>query len=301
MAHGIFEELRSKDLILRICPHGARPLRTRGNRPPRALIAFREKPPSFAVRRIVHERPARLQESRAVVRDGIRIGKAVTRNLERLAGLLDAPGFLQRLREAPVPVLVEGKNLHGLPIARDRLVPFLLVPELLAEERPRVVVARIDRDGLAQMRHGLVTAALALRVPGHVVMSLRRARDLHDHVGIERDVVLPDAIAYDRRGRIRDDDREKERLAPGPRRLRNLAHGGGEETHRETEEAGGRKGRAPLGKDRPDHEWYVRGGKERAREKAQPERGERPSLPQREREYGGQKGAGGTHPCRRLP
>src|SRR5664279_670905 len=47
MAHGIFEELRSKDLILRICPHGARPLRTRGNRPPRALIAFREKPPSF--------------------------------------------------------------------------------------------------------------------------------------------------------------------------------------------------------------------------------------------------------------
>src|ERR1035438_7793192 len=194
MAHGIFEELRSKDLILRICAHGARPLRTRGNRPPRALIAFREKPPSFAVRRIVHERPARLvpgfllapelpehtcmrearrdgavavldrvvpcvlgllqrpvllQESRAVVCDGIRIGKAVTRNLERLAGLLDAPGFLQRLREAPVPVLVEGKNLHGLPIARDRLVPFLLVPEasqlgLLTSRLLRI--ARLDKE-----------------------------------------------------------------------------------------------------------------------------------------------------------
>ncbi len=122
VAHGIFEELGGEDLIRRIRAHGARPLRAGGNRPPGALVAFREKPPGLAVRGIVHERPARLvpgfllapelpedtrvrearrdgavavldrvvpgvlgvlerpvllQEGRAVIRDGIRIGKAL--------------------------------------------------------------------------------------------------------------------------------------------------------------------------------------------------------------------------------
>src|SRR5512143_1700318 len=220
MAHGVFEELGRQDLVLWIRAHGARPLRSGGERSPGALVAFREKPPGVAIRRILHERPARLvpglllapelpedarvrearrdgsvavldrvvprvlrllqgsvlfEERRAVVRDGIGVGEAVLRDLELLAGLLGAPRFLERLGETPVSVLVGGEDLHGFAVAGDRLVPLLLVPELLAEERPRVVVARKDRDGLAQMRHGLGAAVVALRVPRHVVMRLRRA------------------------------------------------------------------------------------------------------------------------------
>ena len=131
-------------------------------------------------------------------------------------------------------------------------------------------------------------------------MSLRRARDLRDHVGIERLVVLPHAIAHERRGRIPDDGDEQNDLAPGPRRPRDLASRSGEETDRETEESRGRKVREPLREDRPDHERDVRDGKESAREEAQPERGERLSPPEHHRESRGHDGAQGADPCRRL-
>ena len=85
------------------------------------------------------EKSIRLEKRGPVIRDRIGIRKAIRTGFKRPSGLLDVSRLLQRLGKTPLPVLVRREYLHRLPVARDRLIPFLLVPELLSEERPPVV------------------------------------------------------------------------------------------------------------------------------------------------------------------
>ena len=225
------------------------------------------------------ELPARLEERRPVIGDGVRIGQA------------GAP--LRRTPGRPPRAVPRPRAPSRGPSARSRTSrrsgpsagssrsprPTSSRPSAACRGAPtrRSSAGRSPRRARgARSRRRAVPAQL--RLPRDVVVRLRGVRGLRDHVAVERPVVRPREVAHGGGDAVREDRRGEKRLLPREaRRPRHLERepaeqaGGARPRGRRTEGTRGarpRSSRSRTGRSRPG-----RASPRRARSRARREAG----------------------------